>query len=347
MPNAAKRFRVHDESLNCYGFWVKTDGGDLSAFLDNPICLWNHSRGWRGTEEEILPIGIWKDLKVENGEITATPEFDMDDTFAVKIAKKVEKNHLRAASIGIQILAVSEAPEDLKPGQTRPTVTKWVKKEISICDIPANSNALVLALYDADGNQIELSDKTSEAALSAAGLGLINHSQPHQQMENLKLLAAMLALPITANATDVEAAITKLKNDLGDSKAETVRLSAELKKFQDQSKTAREAETKTLLDAAQADNRITAANRENFQKLFDADFENAKAILQGMTPVVKLSDFAGKQADGTGDGIVRFNGKTFSELSRADDGSLERLRGSNLELFKQMYRSEFGKDYKQ
>ena len=62
------RIRISDETLNCYRTWVKTDGVILEQFQKNPVMLWMH---WRG-----MIIGLIKNIKVENGEITGEPYFD-------------------------------------------------------------------------------------------------------------------------------------------------------------------------------------------------------------------------------------------------------------------------------
>lgn len=51
----AKRIIISDESVNCYGTWVKTDGVDISQYERNPVLLWMH---WRG-----IIIGCIKDIK--------------------------------------------------------------------------------------------------------------------------------------------------------------------------------------------------------------------------------------------------------------------------------------------
>ena len=53
----AKRIIIRDESVNCYGTWVKTDGVDISQYERNPVLLWMH---WRG-----IIIGCIKDIKKE------------------------------------------------------------------------------------------------------------------------------------------------------------------------------------------------------------------------------------------------------------------------------------------
>ena len=63
-----ERIRISNETLNQYGTWVKTDGVDLSQYERNPILLWMHQRG--------VIIGIIKDIRRDNGEITGEPYFD-------------------------------------------------------------------------------------------------------------------------------------------------------------------------------------------------------------------------------------------------------------------------------
>ena len=62
------RIRISDETLNCYGTWIRTEGVDLTQYQKNPVMLWMH---WRG-----VIIGTIKDIRVENGEITDEPVFD-------------------------------------------------------------------------------------------------------------------------------------------------------------------------------------------------------------------------------------------------------------------------------
>ncbi len=329
----SKRFRVQNESLNSKGFWVKTSGIDLSDFKKNPICLWNHNRGFLGSQEDILPIGIWKDLSVSGEEITAVPELDTEDSFAEKIGKKVAKGHIMAASIGIQVLEWSEDPKLLKPGQTRPTVTKSRLREISLVDIPSNKDSVVL--YDVDGELLNLSDAGTLQKLPTITSQLVK-----KEMEELKLLAATMGLPQTATLAEVQGKIVELQS----LRAANDQLKAELKAFKDSQVESQKAETKALLDAAVNENRIAQAQRPVYEKLFDADFESAKAVLDGLPKSVKLSEFAAGAP--AGQAKFAYNGKTFSQLSKEEPATLETLKANDFETFKQLYKAEFGKDYK-
>lgn len=332
-----KRIRVTDESLNAYGFWVKTSGIDLSDFKKNPIMLWNHRQGWRGTDDEVLPIGVWKDLSVNGAEITAVPEFDSEDEFAGRIAKKYEKGHLRACSLGIKILEWSDDPALLKPGQTRPTVTKCALREISVVDIPANKNAVVL--YDQDGNVLNLSDTGVLNELPT--LPNITTQPPGKNMEELKAIAVSLGMATTATLSEVQAEIESLKKTKGEAKT----LADQLKALKDKEADAQKLEAKTLLDKALSDNVIDATQRPAYEKLFDADFESAKTILAGLKAPQKLSEVPGE--NGGTPGKIAHEGKSFAELSKSAPDVLLRLKENNVELFKQLYKAEYGRDYKE
>ena len=142
-------FVVSDESLNKYGTRVLTDGIDLSEFRENPVLFWNHKRdddGFFGTSaKNHYPIGRWENLRIEEGKLIADAVLDLKDTTGAKVAQKIRDGFINAASIGIEVHGMSENPDMLLAGQTRPTITDSKLLEISIVDIPANGNALKLS----------------------------------------------------------------------------------------------------------------------------------------------------------------------------------------------------------
>lgn len=142
-------FVVSDESLNKYGTRVLTDGIDLSEFRENPVLFWNHKRDDEGifgtSAKNHYPIGRWENLRVEEGKLIADAVLDLKDTTGAKVAQKIRDGFIKAASIGIEVHGMSENPDQLLAGQTRPTITDSKLLEISIVDIPANGNALKLS----------------------------------------------------------------------------------------------------------------------------------------------------------------------------------------------------------
>jgi HK97 family phage prohead protease len=139
-------FTVHDESLNSHGFRMLTSGAILSVFRENPVMLLNHN-DWE------TPVGRWENIRTEGPRILADAVFDEGDETGAKIMGKVERGFLKACSVGARVIATSSDPSLMLPGQQYPTVTEWELREISVCTIGANHNAL--ALYDMNDNLID------------------------------------------------------------------------------------------------------------------------------------------------------------------------------------------------
>jgi len=140
----ANTFILADETVLDRGFRLLMSGCKLERFKANPIMLWMHKRDNNWKEFEILPIGTWENIRIEDNKLKADATFDETDPLALAVKAKVEKGILRGASPGVNVMDYSEDPEKMVKGQTRPTVTKWEIMEASIVDIPSNRNALKL-----------------------------------------------------------------------------------------------------------------------------------------------------------------------------------------------------------
>jgi hypothetical protein len=207
----SKRIRITNETLNAKGFWVKTDGIDISLYETNPIILWMHNRVFRGTNDEVLPIGKMTDIKIKNNEITGIPVFDENDDFACKIKSKYDNGFLNMCSIGIDIIEVSASPEFVKVGQLRETVVKSRLTEVSLVDIGANPDSIVLYR---DGKQVELSDN-SECLIRL--LSDLNQQDNNNQNENqMKQIALKLGLSESATENEILQKITSLQAELSE-----------------------------------------------------------------------------------------------------------------------------------
>ncbi len=327
-----KRIIINDESINSRGFWVNTDGIDLSAFLKNPIMLWNHNRDWNGTINTQLPIGYWKDLRIANGVLTGEPVFDDKDEFAVKIKNKYESGVLNACSMGFQVLEWSEAPENLKAGQTVATVTRCLLKEISICDIPSNANATVV-LYDNDNKMINLSD----LPIMAIGPKNINNNMP-------KEIALKLGLDENASPQACVNAIDELKSEIASHEAtrqnldqENRQLKQRLKAIDDAEAEAQKQEVVNLLDDAVKSGRIDAKARPQFEKLFELDHEAAKTALAALP---ERKPMEAKPA-GTGDGDLCK--MSWDELDKAE--RLYELKTKYPDIYQQKFNEKFNKKH--
>jgi Caudovirus prohead protease. len=320
------RLNLSDETINSYGFWVKTDGIDMSRFKKNPIMLFNHHRTCQGTTNEVLPIGRWENIAIENGVLKADAVFDETDGFALKIKNKVENGFLKGCSIGIKPLEYSEDPSVLKPGQKAMTITKCELMEVSIVDIPSNPNASDVVLYAQDDSIINL---------SAGG------TLP----ENLKLnflnmnIALKLGLPEKASEQECLSAIEALQayiKEASELKALNEQLTAKVADFEKKKAEALKAEAANIIDLAVKAGKIDAKAKEQFEKLFANDFANAKSILDAI-PERKSMNAA---INHCGSGLETLS---WDELDKA--GRLAELKEKDLETFKTKYKEKFNVEY--
>lgn len=200
----AKRMIVSDESVDADSERVLMRGARLERFKRNPVLFYMHDKYG-------LPIGKWKDIRIENGKLTAEPEFDMQDEYAREIARKYEQGFLKAASIGFRVYARSEDPAMMLPGQKRATITDWELIEVSIVSIPANPNALVIDKAVSDIQNKSVVFETEETTQEKDFL-----PQTDLDMTKFKTaIFALFALPAALN-DDEDAAIKAIEKRLDD-----------------------------------------------------------------------------------------------------------------------------------
>lgn len=111
-------------------------GVDLKNFKKNPVVLWGH-------QNHIPAIGTVLNPGVREGKVRGKVKFDPKeiDPFAWMIGQKVRIGTIRTGSVGF-MPHVIEFIEDAKD-PTRLIHRKWELLELSMCNIPANVNAMV------------------------------------------------------------------------------------------------------------------------------------------------------------------------------------------------------------
>lgn len=259
----SKRVRLTNNSLNSYGYRVLTSGVDMSLYEKNPVLLYMHERG--------LVIGTMTDIQRSDDEITGVPVFDCASELSKQCKKQWEAGSLRMVSIGFDIVETSDMPEHLVEGQIRPTVTKSKLFEVSVVDIGANGDVIVLRK---DGEQITLGDG-NDCPLPLLNQKLTNNPP---QME-LKTLALQLGLPETADEAAVNAKLAELNAS-----------AEEAEKMRKENEDLKLAQITVAVDAAIESKKITADKRQHFinvgQKL---GIEDLNTTLDAMPSVGKLS----------------------------------------------------------
>lgn len=262
----SKRVRLTSERVNCYGFRVLTAGIDLTQYEKNPVLLYMHERG--------NVIGIVKNIRVEGTELTGELFFDEASEQSRVCKKQWEVGSLRMVSIKFNIIELSDAPELLVPGQTRPTVTKCSLFEVSLVDVGANDDAIRLMK---DGVEINL-DAGENCPLPLLNINPKNNKDMNE--EERIALAALLGLAADADAAALTAAITQLKAEAD--------AATQLRQENDALKL---AGVQALVSTAINDKRLTEDKRAQFVELGKkVGSEELEKILGAMHPQVKLGD---------------------------------------------------------
>ena len=310
----SKEAVITSSRLNCYGTRVLTEGVDLEQYRKNPILLYMHRRGSRGD----MPIGIIENIRVDGDFIYGTPKFDGDTEEEKIIAAKWERGTLRMLSAGLEILEWSEAEEHLTQGQTRPTVTRSKLTEVSVVDIGANDDALqAVRLYQngklltlAQGEECEhlpLLKSNTPTSADEEGAGNSNIQNTFQMNKILELLG----LAATATEDDAVAAI---------------------KGLQEQNAALNLARITDAVNAAVAEKRITADQKEHFINLGKVSgVESLHTTLSMFTPAQKPTDV-----------IKPANQQTNLKWEECTGEQLEALRKENREEYIRLFKERFG-----
>nr|DAR19111.1 MAG TPA: prohead serine protease [Caudoviricetes sp.] len=306
-----KRVRISNDSLNSYGFRVLTSGMDVSQYNRNPVLLYMHERG--------NVVGYVKDLKVENNEVTGELMFDCASELSQRCKKQFEFGSLRMVSAGLDILETSEDASVLVQGQTRPTITKSKLFEVSVADVGANDDAIVL---HKDGKQITLGRDGD------CDLPLLNNNNKQKKTEEMdnKTIALQLGLPETATEAEISAKLTELNAV----KEQNASLMKEKDKLTLESIT-------NLVTHAIADKRLEEKDKDQFVELGKKiGTKELEKTLKAMHPAVKLSSVLGHQ------GGTPTDEKKLTKLSDVPAEQIATLRSKNPEEYKRLYKAEYG-----
>ena len=308
-----KRVRISNDSLNSYGTRVLTVGMNVEQYNRNPVLLYMHERG--------QVIGYVKDLKVENDEVTGELMFDCATELSHQCKKQWEFGSLKMVSAGLDVLELSEEKSLLVEGQTSPTITKSKLFEVSVVDIGANDDAIVLTR---DGKKITLG-RDGECPLP-----LLNNKQQTTVQMELKTIALLLGLPETAD----EAAVTAKAQELLATQAKLAKLQEKLTKLA-------AARIVALVKKAIDEKRLSEENKEQFIELGKkVGADDLEKTLNVMSPQVKLSTVLGHQ----GGAPTQQQPQTFSKLSEVPPKQLAELREKNEAEYRRLYKAEYGFD---
>lgn len=277
------RFILNDETkANSYGFKIKTSGIRLERFSANPVMLDGHN------PSNLSVIGRWKEIKTEDGKLSADTDFDSEDPNAALIAGKVERGVIKGASMGI-----SFNKKDFSYENGELILEKCELHEVSIVAIPSNANAL--RLY-ADGELM------SDSYMKALCLSIAQNSETEfkpKDMNKIKLSQlAFIALGFAQNTneasdTEINQAILSLQKQKEDAEQKLALSEEKLNAYLQKEKAEKEKQINEMVELAVKQGKITADKHQSFVDLAQQNFELAKSALdaipakQNFSPEVK------------------------------------------------------------
>jgi hypothetical protein len=291
-------FILNDENvMNSYGFYILTSGGRLERFRDNPVMLSNHIN----TNENV--IGKWENVLIENGQIKATPNFDIDAPLGLDISGKVDRGYLKGASMGI--IPKWDSMERIGD---KLMLTEWELAEGSIVPVPSNRNSI--AIYSADGKLLQEEEVKNLCLSVAQKLPTPENLNLNITMKKILLsVSALLALGLDNQPEDgtetsvVEAKILTLSSENKTLKKDKEALELAAQAMKDAQVAAQKQTVTETVDLAITQGKIPADAKEKFVQLGLHDSALLKSTLEAI-PGKKNLGAGVKTPDGNGDTAV-------------------------------------------
>lgn len=258
------------KSTNSKGYRVEVSGINLERFKNNPVMLYEH--------DPDKVIGRWENIRIENNRLIATPVFDTDDTLGKEVARKVENNFLRAASIGIMPLKLEYVNDEFVMAESE-------QVEASIVSIPSDAGAVKLyneKLEELSFDQVKINFNFNNNQLTNQEMAEVIFRLSQRTVESLSLSSDY-------TPKDVELAVAEKDKEI-----ET--LNAKLKAIEKQ------AQTDYLNNAVKA-GKISETERLSFEKMAEKGcFDDVKSMIDSKAekPTETLADKVNKSTPTAG-----------------------------------------------
>lgn len=307
-----KEYCLTDNSVNCYGYRLLTEGFLQERFSPAIGYLMHNREGGVAVK--------WEDFRIDGDKLWAKPV--INTAKYPNLADEIEAGFYDAASVGHLIALEWTDDESMKlAGQTGITVTKWFCRECSIVDIPGNFNALAKRYDDNDSELMDLSDNR------------INNNPNYEvnNMDKIVLTGAMLTgLNLMAGATQADA--EKAFSDLVAKAKKTDDLQIEL----DNLKAAQTKESvKSILKTGLDEGRITKELSAKLEVDYKENPDGLKELMASMPKQVRV----------TGDDKLdlsaipkKYRGKTYQDLYIS--GELASLKAECPEYYEQLKKGD-------
>lgn len=311
-------FVLNDETVkNSHGFRLLNSGGNFERFKENPVMLDAHDMR--------KVAGKWDNLRIDGKQLKANPVFDVDDDESKRLAGKVERGFVKAASPGIYIEEAQYLETDTGDELV---VTKWELLEASVLGVPSNRSAI--AFYSKEGVKLEADQvlKTVQnlAAAKSKSPADLNKNPDMSKLILSAVAATALGLPVENDNMDViNKAVEKLAAKLDEAETKRNEYKTKLEEFNNE-------RAEALVAKAVEEGRLEATRKDSFVKLAKKDYTEASDILQAMPAKKEL----GKTKEGE-QGVDASRAEwTYLEWAKKDPQGLAKLQAEKPEEFEKL-----------
>lgn len=288
-------------STNTKGYKVAIAGIGLKRFALNPVMLHQHNPD--------IVIGRWESWAVEDNKLTATPVFDLDDATGKEVARKVDKNFLRAASIGIIPIKLEYIGDEF-------ILTESELVEASIVSIPSDAGAVRLyneKLEELSFDQVKVNFNFNN-----------NNQNLNRMAENVFKLSQRTVEILNLNGDytpkDVEIAVLEQNR--------------EIEMLKSEKKTLEQNQQMDYLNIAVKAGKISEAEKLSFVKMCEKGcFEDVKAIVEA-----KPEQASETLADKVQKSTLTAGRETWDYLKwmKEDPKGLQKLKAENPKEFERL-----------
>jgi hypothetical protein len=289
------------KSTNSKGYRVAVSGIRMERFAANPMMLKEHNPN--------LVIGRWENWIKGNNQLKAQPVFDKDDVEGKEVARKVDNNFLRCASISIIPLKLEYIDDEF-------VMTECELVEASIVSIPSDAGAVRLCnekLEELSFDQVKINFNFSNNQSTKQKMGDVVFKLSRKTVESLNLDADY-------TSKDVELSVAEKDNEIK-------KLKADLKAIEKQ------AQTDYLKNAVKA-GKISAEECLSFEKMAEKGcFDDVKAMIDA-----KAESATETLADKVSKTNLTAGRETWDYLKwmKEDPKGLEKIRRENPKEFERL-----------
>lgn len=310
------KVRISNNSLNCYGTRILTEGVDLTQYQRNPVLLYMHQRG--------TVVGLVKNIQVEGEDITGELEFDGATDLSVQLKKQWAFGSVKMVSAHLEVKETSNDPALMLDGQTVPTVTRSRLLEVSVVDIGGNDDALRLSYGGEDFK------KHSNSVITLS-------KQNKNDMETKKI-----ALAVGLSETATEAEITSALDALRLKASESGNLRVQVEQLQKEQQLLQLSLITEAVDQAVKDKRIVATKRDHFIELGKkVGIDSLREVFDSMQPQVSLGSQINLK-DSPNGGNTPGNYALYKKLGEVPSTQMEDLHDNHPDEFLRLYKAEYG-----